>query len=684
MRASPATPRGQGAVVVAMLSAALLIAQHVAGRALRDALFLTSFPSTALPQAMLVAAAVALVSVLSAARAMARFGPGRVIPAVLLASALLFAVEWQLMTQAPRAAVVLVYLHVSSVSGIAVSGLWSVVNERFDPHAVRTLATRLGVALALGGLLGGFAAKTVSSAYGLRPLLLLLASSSVLSALGVRWLSAGSSALENVQRSAPSSKSETSTRYLALMAALVALSGLSSAVVDFAFKARVSTELASGPALVGFFAVFYMIVSVVTVALQLTLARYALGNFGIGVGLASLPLAVGGLATLGIALPATWVIVLLRGSGVALESSLFRAAYEPLYAPLPVAQKRSKKTLIDVACDRLGEALGSGSVLLLAALVPGASGRLALAVAVAASVVSVWLALQLERGYVAELAASLRSGRVRLADDEVHDATTRLTLSQTQLELNRDALLREIEKLRGRGAAVQPRPPSELLLALEQDDPARITHALLAGPLDKDLASLVIPCLERDETAEAAVVALRGIATKIPGQLVDVLLDPERSLKLRRRIPRVLRTAAHPRVVRGLTEALAAVEPELRLRAALALRELTETHPELAPPRRVVLDAAARELELDQEGMLDQVFTLLGLVVDREALELSLRALGRSDEKLRGTALEYLEHVIPEPIRAGIWPHLQPGNRPRQARKRTPSEIAAELRRSVG
>jgi len=180
------------------------------------------------------------------------------------------------------------------------------------------------------------------------------------------------------------------------------------------------------------------------------------------------------------------------------------------------------------------------------------------------------------------------------------------------------------------------------------------------------------------------VVALRGIAAKIPGQLVDVLLDTDRPLRLRRRIPRVLRTAAHPRVVRGLTEALSAPEPELRLRAALALRDLTQDHPELAPPRRVVLEAAARELELDQEGMLDQVFTLLGFVVDRESLELSLRALGLEDEKLRGTALEYLDHVIPEPIRASILPHLNAARHPLPARKRTSTEIAAELRRSLG
>jgi ATP:ADP antiporter, AAA family len=685
MMSHPVPKSAQSAVLLAMAVAALLIAQHVAGRALRDALFLTSFPSTDLPRAMLAAAAVGLVSVVGASRAMAQFGPGLVIPALLLASGALHGLEWQLLGQAPRAAVLVTYLHVSIIGGIAVSGFWSVVNERFDPHTVRSIASRLGVGLATGGLLGGLAARSFSSAYGLRPMLLALAASSACAALGIRGLSSGSSALETSQRQTPVPKSETSTNYLALMATLVTLTGLSSAVVDFTFKASVSARVESGPALVGFFALFYMAVSMVSVVVQLTAARWMLGRFGIGVGLASLPAAVVVLGALGMVLPATWVLVLLRGSGVVLESSLFRAAYEPLYAPLPVAQKRAKKTLIDVACDRFGEALGSGVVLVVALLGPVLASRLGLAVAVIASAAAAWVASRLERGYVGELAASLRSGRLQLDTNEIKDATTRLTLSQTQLEVDRQALLRQVEALRDAAVrAAEPKPVHQLLVALHNGEPEAINRELLAGPLQKEHASLVIPWLERDETADAVVVALRGIATKIPGQLVDALLDEQRPIKLRRRIPRVLRTAAHPRVVRGLSEALLAPEPELRARAALALRELSATTPELSPPRRVVLEAVAHELELAQEGMLSQVFTLLGFVVDREALELALRALSFDDDKLRGTALEYMEHVIPEPIRSRIWPLLRPGHRPRQATERTPSQIAAELRRSMG
>src|SRR5687768_7131040 len=77
--ASPSTsPASSGApetasVVLAAVCLAVLVGQHVAARATRDALFLSTFDATSLPAAMLVAALVGLATVLGTARAMARF-----------------------------------------------------------------------------------------------------------------------------------------------------------------------------------------------------------------------------------------------------------------------------------------------------------------------------------------------------------------------------------------------------------------------------------------------------------------------------------------------------------------------------------------------------------------------------------------------------------------------------------
>jgi hypothetical protein len=52
--------------------------------------------------------------------------------------------------------------------------------------------------------------------------------------------------------------------------------------------------------------------------------------------------------------------------------------------------------------------------------------------------------------------------------------------------------------------------------------------------------------------------------------------------------------------------------------------------------------------------ILDHVLTLLGSVLDKEAMQLCQHALISNDAHLRGTALEYLENVLPKSIRNGL------------------------------
>ena len=76
-------------MVFAMLAATIMIAQHIAGKATRDALFLTHFDVSQLPKAMMASAAVSVVAVLLMSRLLTRFGPVRVIPLLYLVSAVL-------------------------------------------------------------------------------------------------------------------------------------------------------------------------------------------------------------------------------------------------------------------------------------------------------------------------------------------------------------------------------------------------------------------------------------------------------------------------------------------------------------------------------------------------------------------------------------------------------------------
>lgn len=711
--------------LIATACAALIIAQQVLGKAARDALFLGAFPASDLPKITIVAALAAIPAVLGSSRLLARFGPARVTPLAFMLSGLAFGGAWLVRQVLLELAVVLLYLHVAVGGGLLISAFWSLVNETFDPHGAKRAVARIGAGATLGGLLGGLIADRLSAAAGVwSTLLALLVLNLVCAGLVLALSRRGAD-----RRAAPVAEGLSSwaavlrSPYLAQMAALVTCVGMMAAVVDYVFKAEAARELTRSDQLVSFFALFYTVTSLLSFVAQTMLAGGALKRLGIGGTLAILPLSVCALGPAGAALTKLWSLSLIRGSEAVLANSLHRSGYELLYTPLAPAQKRRTKPVLDVLFDRLGDAAGGALVLaLLACVAPVNVGRTGLLAASGIAALALWLTLRVHSGYVKELAASLKSGLVTLSAREAVDRTTQVTLSQTLQALDREKLLTEIEQLRRQWneqraghLSVETRlhdgPPeslrranlpalAELVHELLASEPRVVRRALARRPFDHRAAPLALEWLGHSDraTAEQALITLRELGPRIVGQLVDALLDDAQPLRLRQRIPRVLAGIESSRAARGLLDALRAAEFGVRYRAARALRELTERAPALRLPAPLLLDAAERELTLepssslpedelqplgaiDGNRQLDLVFMLLGLAFDREAILLAQRALEHRDPRLRGTALEYLENVLPERLRKPLWARLDDPRPPRAPR--APDEVLADLRRSI-
>ena len=111
---------------------------------------------------------------------------------------------------------------------------------------------------------------------------------------------------------------------------------------------------------------------------------------------------------------------------------------------------------------------------------------------------------------------------------------------------------------------------------------------------------------------------------------------------------------------------------------SIVLREL-ELSKRLWKSQRLLDGCEEDELVGDRANHgLAHVFTLLSLILPKEPLRLSLQALHTDDEMLRGTALEYLESVLPAPIRDGLWPFLE-DKRSAAPSQRSREVILAEL-----
>jgi ATP:ADP antiporter, AAA family len=757
-RPGETTTRG---VLAATFASAAVIAHLVAAKAARDALFLARFEIAMLPRMMALGALVSLGTALVAAWLMGRGSPARLLFGALAASGVLYGVEWMLLERAPEAVAFALYVHVSALGATFVAALWSVVNERFDPYTAKREVGRIALGGSFGGVLGGIAGWLVSGARGVSYLLAMLLVLNLVTMAAVTVLARSGRSLHlSSKRVRPDPKSGTSgfkalrqSPYLATLAGFVALVSLSSALLDYVMSARVVLHYTDAARLAAFFALFHASLGVLAMLVQLVVTRATLERFGLAGTVALLPATVIALGVVGLGVPQLWSAVLLRGSEGLAQASFFRAGYELFYTPLPRAQKRPTKMLIDVGVDRLGTVAGAGLAVLVVSSFGGRAVMVLIGVAMAVSVGALYCASRLHKGYVEALAGRLRRGTLKLDEYTIFDGTTRRTLAETA-SLDRKQLLEAIERQHSAPPPGSEAPPSEhderedtvlvgpaaagfeaapgyvgfefgstqafetarddplvqAIVDLRGSDPAR-TRAALAAPLAPELVAHVVPLLARDDVAREALRALQSVAERATGTLADALLDPARDVIVRRRLPRVFERTATPRAVRALIEGLFDAELEVRHQCALALLRLAELAESVTLPAERILEAVAFELDGERRGPVksaradaldeapgfgdislraraprdvEHVMTLLALVIEREPVRLAYHALHADEPAIRGTALEYLENVLPERVKSGVLALLARSiEAPRQRPERRDAHaLRAELERS--
>src|SRR5687767_343414 len=168
-----------GAVWSAAVASGALVAQIVAGKATRDTLFLTHFGLKLLPAAMIGAALLSSLSVIGISRALTKYGPARIVPVTFGLGAVLFLAEWWLCLRDEHVASVVVYAHTAVFGAAGNSAFWSLVNERFDPHAAKKMVGRIASGGTIGGVVGGIAAWRASAQLSVPMMLALLAGMNV-------------------------------------------------------------------------------------------------------------------------------------------------------------------------------------------------------------------------------------------------------------------------------------------------------------------------------------------------------------------------------------------------------------------------------------------------------------------------------------------------------------------------
>ena len=716
---NPARQSDATALAFALFAATTMIAQQVAGKATRDALFLSNFDVTDLPKVVIAAAIASMTGVLIMSRLLSRFSPAALMPVVFGISALLFTGEWVLLDYQPGVASIVLYLHMAVFGAILISGFWSIINERFDPHSAKQRVARIAAAAAFGGVLGGLLAARVAALLDVRTMLLVLSGLHGICLVAVRGIGTPTRVIQSDHdvKARSAFTVIANTRYLQWMAVLMVLIAVMAALVDYAFKAEASARYQDSESLIAFFATFYAAVGLLGFVLQTLLGRRVLQHFGIGATIAILPAVIAVFGSIGAALTHLWSMILLRGGHAVFFNSFFRTAFELLYTPLPPHKKRPTKSIIDVASDRLGDLIGSGLILLLLFLLPDLPTALIAACAVMTALLALYVVSRLNAGYISQLAHSLRKGVVRIEEDDIMDATTRQILAETDSWSEREFLQSRIDSMLDHqdettaageiGAEDDAARFARAVAGLDSGDANRIRYALSSTVMDIHLTPWIIPLLENDEVVQDVRTELRWLTPRIIGQLTDALLDPDIPLLARQRLPGVLEVSHNPRVINGLLLGMMDESFNIRFSCARTLGRMRSRNTSLLVPREQVFSAIRRELDVSTEIWeghdlelqpeettddatvdlhvnrgLEHVFTLLALTLDPDAVHISRQAVFSTDANLRGTALEYLENVLPADLYNKLLDHLGASDEGRKG-LRSLSEIVNELKSVV-
>lgn len=694
------------AVQAGAVASASMIAFQIAGKATRDALFLSNYDIVALPAMIMGASALSLLLAGLVSRTGGRLDPARAVPLGFALSALLTLGEWALVGQYPRIVAIIMYLHFTGLGALLISGFWSVVSERFDPRTAKRQIARIAAGGTIGGLLGGILAERSAALWSIEALFPMLAlfhvAAAVLTSRMGRTVPSPALTAEFAEhRKLPRSGLQVLRRspYLTTIGALVFLTAISEGLLDLAFKAWASNSM-RGEDLLRFFAVFYTAIALMTVLVQTLATKRLLRRFGLAVSAAGLP-AVVALGAGGVMLfPGLIQIMLARGAESVVRNSLYRSAYELLFNPVNAPDKRVIKPILDIGFVRAGDlAAGALAQVILFLSPAGARGLPMYAITFVLAVAAMAVARRLHRGYLKTLEKSLVVRGSYLEDDgssNVAQTAIMQTLGAidlTQFREKKSATRPSEATAAGAGPAEPTRAPKldpamERVLELRSHDRSRVRRALAEAPLTLELVAYVVPLLAWDEVARTAMKALRPLADRATGLLTDYLLDPDSDFSIRRRLPLILADATTQRAADGLLAGLEDHRFEVRYRCGRVLSRMHARDASLRVDRARVLAMIDREVAVDRgvwesrrlldatedddkspildealrtraDRSLEHVFTMLSLILPAQPLRVAFRGLFTDDALLRGTALEYLESALPDELRPKLWPFLE-------------------------
>lgn len=411
---------GERAATLTAIGALLAsTAGHTMLETARDALFLAKLPPSTLPWMYLAIAALGL--------ALTRLLPARkkstTASIAMLVAAGVAAAFWQLLGDgSSKAGLYALFIWTGTFGAVVNVELWLLLGGAFDVGQAKRLFGLIGAGAVLGATLGAFVARLVASTLGARQLLFAAGVAFVAAWLPTLLLERKVHRLSVAQEEtrgpeAPTKKLSLREElrltlqdpYLARIGVFLFLGTVTLAIGDYIFKAKLAADIPKAD-LATAFATAYLGFNALSLIVQVGLTSAMLRWLGVKRALFVLPvLAVAGSVGIGV-LPTLGAAIALRSTDGALRHSLHKTTTELLFLPLPDADRRRAKPVIDLLSQRGGQAISALGVLILVQLF--SSLRVLAIAAVVTGIGWVLFAAQVGAPYVDAFRKRLRKGAI--------------------------------------------------------------------------------------------------------------------------------------------------------------------------------------------------------------------------------------------------------------------------------
>jgi len=263
----------------------------------------------------------------------------------------------------------------------SVTQFWIAVNDVFDPYQAKRLVGLFVTGGLLGGIGGSLTASLLVIALKISPKNLLLVCPGILvvALMMVNLVYAEQKKLREGAEVNPalagtrvgaleSFRAVKRSRYLLLLAGVLASAMVAGSLINFQFKIAVKSMIGNPDDRTSFLAVFFLAILVISTLFHVATTGRVLKNFGIRAALLFAPvLLLGGSAAVFV-VPAGALMVwagLLRGGDKVFDNTISQSVRELLYIPVPPEVKYKAKLFIDMFVNKLATGLGAALFLVL-------------------------------------------------------------------------------------------------------------------------------------------------------------------------------------------------------------------------------------------------------------------------------------------------------------------------------